>query len=48
MEIPNKDDLASVPGKADLEMDEAGRCQYCSAQCGGTNKCGSAPLKDVD
>ena len=48
MKVPNKEDLAEIQGDANLEMNEAGRCQYCSAQCGGTNKCGSAPLKDAD
>ena len=45
MKTPTKEDIDAIKENVNLEMSEAGRCQYCSSQCGGNNKCGSAPIK---
>ncbi len=39
----NREEVAGEISRQDLFSQ--GGCQYCSARCGGTNKCGETPQK---
>jgi len=44
--VPSKKDRARIAGSIQVDQAQAvARCQYCSARCGGGNKCGSTAQK---